>query len=102
MVAAIILVLTKGAAGEAYNAGGDEIVNINEVIGYMAQADERIISHIVEKEVDGDYSFSKGKGVNCIMLDNNKIKTLGWKQLFSNREGFTRMIGYYLSQKHKM
>ena len=96
MVAAILIVLTRGAMGEAYNSGGDEIVKMDDVIEWMINADPKIKSKLIEKEIDESYSFAPGKGVNFIKLSNNKLKRLGWEQLFSNQEGINRMMASYL------
>lgn len=96
MVAAVLAVLVKGEMGEAYNSGGDEIVKMDDVIGWMLKADDTIQSKLIEKEIDSSYSFAKGKGVNFVKLSNSKIKALGWKPIVSNQEGFTRMVRSYI------
>ncbi len=96
MVSAILLVLISGANGEAYNSGGDEIVKMDDVIAWMINADEKINSKLIEKKIDENYSFASGKGINFIKLSNEKIKKIGWKQLFTNEDGFTRTVKSYL------
>lgn len=102
MIAAIILVLIEGQNGEAYNSGGDEIVKMDDVIAWMINADPRIKSRLIEKEMDDNYSFGKGKGVNSLMLSSEKLKALGWKQLYNNEEGFTRVVKCYLEGNIKL
>lgn len=97
MTAAILLVLLKGDMGEAYNSGGDEIVKMDDVIEWMFNADPRIKSKLIQKEIDGNYHFAQGKGLNFIKLSNKKIKGIGWKQLYTNEEGFTRTVQSYLA-----
>lgn len=97
MTAAILLVLLKGENGEAYNSGGDEIVKMDDVIEWMFDADPRIKSKLTQKEIDGNYHFAQGKGLNFIKLSNKKIRGLGWKQLYTNKEGFTRTVRSFLS-----
>jgi nucleoside-diphosphate-sugar epimerase len=97
MVAAILLIMLKGNNGEAYNAGSDEIVKMDDVIAWMLQADPQIKSKLIEKEIDGNYNFAKGKGINFLKLSNEKLRSLGWRQLFSNEEGFKRMVKHYLT-----
>lgn len=96
MIAAILVVLVNGAMGEAYNSGGDEIVKMDDVIKWMIASDENIRSRLMEKEIDSDYNFAQGKGVNFKKLSNEKIKQIGWKQLWRNEEGFKRMVRSYL------
>ena len=98
MIAAILLVMLEGEDGGAYNSGGDEIVKMDDVIEWMVNADPCIRSALVEKEPDQNYRFGKGKGINFVKLSNYKLKALGWKQLYSNKEGFTRMVRYYLEE----
>ena len=95
MVAAILVVLTRGAMGEAYNSGGDEIVKMDDVIEWMICADKRIKSRLIEKEIDSNYSFAQGKGVNFVKLSNNKIRAIGWKPMFTNEDGFKRTVLSY-------
>ena len=96
MIAAILLVLIKGENGEAYNSGGDEIVKMDDVIEWMLKADNSIKSKLIEKEIDSNYNFAQGKGINFVKLSNEKIKEIGWKQLFTNEEGFKRTVKKYL------
>lgn len=98
MVAAILFVLVKGENGEAYNSGGDEIVKMDDVIEWMLKADSVIQSKLIKKEIDENYNFAQGKGINFVKLSNEKIRGLGWKQLFSNEEGFKRMMKSYLAE----
>ena len=98
MAAAILSVLLEGENGEAYNAGGDEIVKMDDVVEWMVNADPAIVSILREKEIDRNYSFGKGKGINFLKLSNQKLKELGWKQLYSNKDGFSRVVKYYLEE----
>lgn len=96
MIAAILVVLVKGEMGEAYNSGSDEIVKMNDVIQWMLEADDCIRSKLIEKEIDSNYSFAQGKGVNFKKLSNDKIKKIGWKQLYKNEDGFKRTVKSYI------
>lgn len=96
MIASMLLVLIDGENGEAYNSGGDEIVRMDDVIAWMVSADPSIKSHLIEKEIDKDYHFAKGKGINFVKVSNRKLTELGWKQLYSNKEGFSRLVKSYL------
>ena len=96
MITAILSILIKGEAGEAYNSGSDEVVKIDDVIDWMINADTRIRSKLIEKEIDSEYSFAKGKGVNFVKLSNTKLKKLGWIPLYTNEEGFKRTVKKYI------
>jgi nucleoside-diphosphate-sugar epimerase len=95
MCAAMIMILLKGENGQAYNAGGDELITVDDAIGYMVKAAGKKVN-LIEKEIDSSYAFKKGNGVNFLMLDNSKLKALGWKILFSNEDGFARTVKKYL------
>ncbi len=95
MVAAILTVLIKGENGEAYNSGSDEVVKMDDVIRWMLDADKRITSKIIEKEIDSKYSFAKGNGINFKKLCNDKIRSLGWNPMFRNEDGVKRMVQSY-------
>lgn len=96
MASAVLLVLLDGKNGEAYNAGGDEVATMEECITWMIDADPSIKSSLIEKKIDANYNFGKGEGINFIKLSNHKLTELGWKQLYSNKEGFSRMVKSYL------
>lgn len=97
MIAAILLVMLKGENGKAYNAAGDEVVKMDDVIEWMIRSDKRITSKLIEKDIDQNYSFSKGKGINYVKLSNERLKGLGWKQLFRVKDGFERTVKSYFS-----
>ncbi len=99
MIAAILIVLINGEMGEAYNSGSDEVVKMDNVIEWMLKADDSIKSKLIEKEIDNNYNFAQGKGVNFIKLSNEKIKGIGWKQLYTNEEGFKRTVKSYMEWK---
>lgn len=96
IISAILITLIYGNDGEAYNAGGDELISMDDAIRYMIKADKNGIVHLYEKEVDENYSFGKGNGINLIKLNNKKLKDLGWKILYSNAMGFERTVNSYL------
>lgn len=96
MVAAVLLVLLEGRNGEAYNAGGDEVVTMEECVTWMIGADPSIQSSLVEKKIDANYSFGERKGISFLKLSNHKLTELGWRQLYSNKEGFSRLVKSYL------
>ena len=98
MTAAILTVLTKGENGEAYNSGGDEIVKMDDVIEWMFDAVDSISSRLIEKEMDSNYNFAQGKGVNFVKLSNDKIRAIGWNPMFTNKDGFKRMVRSYMSK----
>lgn len=98
MITAILVVLVDGKAGEAYNAGSDELVKMDDAIKWMINADSRIKSKLIEKEIDNNYCFKKGQGINLIKVSSNKLQMLGWKTLYTNKQGFTRTVKKYMGE----
>lgn len=101
MVAAILLVLLEGENGGVYNACGDEIVKMDDVIAWMVESDPSVKSALIEREMDENYRFGKDKGLNFRKLSNHKLKELGWKQLYSCKDGFARVVKYYLEENRQ-
>lgn len=95
---AILFLMLCGESGEAYNACGDEIMTMDQVVECMLKSDPRIRSRLIEKPIDENYAFSKGKGINFIKLSNSKLRSLGWRPLWPNEEGLTQVIQYYLDK----
>lgn len=101
MCAAMLLTLIKGGNAEAYNAGNDELISVDEAIKIMVQSNKNIKGSLVEKDVDENYSFRKGKGINFVKIDNSKLKKLGWNIKYENQKGFSRVLNSYLEQYMK-
>ena len=96
MIAAVLLVLLEGKPGEAYNAGGDDVVKIDDVIEWMVHAAPNINSNLIEKEMDENYKFGKDSGTVFPKLSNHKLAELGWRQLYTPKDGFARMVRCYM------
>ena len=101
MIAAVLFILVKGAPGEAYNAGADELVKIDDAVSWIIEASEKTDSSVKQIDIDENYSFSKGKGVNDKKTSNEKLKSLGWRQLYTPKEGFARMVKSYIEDSKK-
>ncbi len=96
MIAAVLFVLVKGVPGEVYNAGADELVKIDDAVSWMINASGKTNPTVKQIDIDENYSFSKGKGVNDKKVSNEKLKALGWRQLYTPKDGFERMVRCYL------
>ena len=96
MIAAVLHILVKGIPGEVYNAGADELVKIDDAVSWMIDASEKADSAVKQIDIDENYNFSKGKGVNDKMVSNEKLKSLGWHQLYTPKDGFARMVRCYM------
>ena len=96
MIAAVLLILVKGISGEVYNAGADEIVKIDDAVSWMIDAAGKTDSAVKQIDIDENYNFSNGKGVNDKKVSNEKLKSLGWHQLYTPKDGFERMVKCYI------
>ena len=84
----ILTVLLKGESGQAYNIGHDEITTIKEMAEICAKAGnvELSVAHPTETELK---VFNP---MNNSALDNTKVKKLGYKNVFSVKDGITHTI----------
>lgn len=86
---AILSVLTSGVDGEAYNISNrDSIINIREMAEYLAEAGGvKLIFEIPSKtEID---TFNP---MDNSSLDSTKIKSLGWRGIFSAKDGLEHTV----------
>ena len=81
--AQILTVLLKGEPGEAYNIGHDEITSIREMASFYAKAGN--VKLIMLQPTSQE--LAAFNPMNNATLDNTKIKSLGYKNLFSVEEG---------------
>lgn len=84
----ILTVLIKGKCGEAYNIGHDEITTIRKMAEEYAKSGECELALIdptdVEKKV-----FNP---MDNAALNNEKVKKLGYRDIFSVEEGLTHTV----------
>jgi dTDP-glucose 4,6-dehydratase len=90
---AIDCVIQKGSLGEVYNIGGNnEVENINIIkliIKYLNKSDDLI--KYVKDRPGHDKRYA---------IDNTKITNeLGWKPMYSFKEGLEETIDWYLENK---
>lgn len=96
IVTGILCIMINGKTGEAYNGCGDTITTMDKVIAYMLNANNNIKSRLIEKPIDEHYPFGKNKGINFSKMDNGKLKSIGWKQLFAIEDGLAETVNSYL------
>lgn len=86
--AQILTVLLKGAKGQAYNVGHDEITTIRDMAKILANAGdvELTVAEPTEEELK---AFNP---MNNSSLDNKKVKELDYKDTFSVEEGLTHTV----------
>ena len=84
-VTALMSVMFKGLAGESYNISNEKsIATIAEVADICANLAGTDVDFDIPSELEAK-GFSKPQ--NCI-LDNSKLKSLGWKGLYTVKRGF--------------
>ena len=86
---ALLTVLLKGAAGEAYNISNpDSIASIREIADALAAAGQTEVVY----ENPSDAEKSSFNLMSNSALNSDKLCALGWKGLFSLEEGCRRTI----------
>lgn len=93
-IKALLLILTQGKNGEAYNVGSQlNEISIKE-LAYL------LIDHYPEKKVEVEYQIDPGSleytkmknPVDRIIPATNKLKNLGWREEFRLIDVFSRTI----------
>ena len=85
----ILTVLFKGQSGEAYNIANEEgMVAISDVAREIAKICETEVAFDIPSEIERK-GFSRPQ--NCI-LDNRKLKDLGWEGKYTLFEGLSSTI----------
>lgn len=88
-ISAIIHILFKGISGEAYNVSNEEgIVSIADVASEVARICGTKVVYDIPNEIELN-GFSRPQ--NCI-LDNRKLKELGWTGHYSLHDGLVSTI----------
>lgn len=86
--AAILIVLMKGAKGESYNIGHDEVTSIREMAQFLADAGN-VELKINPPKLEDIKQFNP---MDNSALKIDKIKAIGYKDTFSVCEGLTHTV----------
>lgn len=96
VVSALLKIMECGVSGEIYNISNENsIASIAEVAKLCAEIAGTEVVFDLPDEVEAK-GFSKSK--NCI-LDNSKLKSLGWDGKYSLRDGLTETIEYLKGER---
>lgn len=86
-VSGILKVLLDGINGEAYNIAADDAnMSLFDIAAYIASLSKTKVIFDMKDAVDG-----ASKATNAL-LDCTKLKDIGWKPLFSIKEGLERSL----------
>lgn len=100
VVNGLLLVALNGIAGEAYNLASngekDNFKAIDEIAQIIADTANELDK---EKKIYAYIKESIGERNAGIMLDNQKIKALGWSVETSMRDGIRETIGRYMGKR---
>ena len=97
-VSAIFKILLEGHPGEAYNVSYENsVASIAEVAKVVADITETSVIFGKPDKIE-QRGFSKAQ--NCI-LDNTKLKQLGWNGKFNLRQGMEHTIESLKDEKSK-
>lgn len=87
-VSAILVILLKGESEEAYNIANEEQeISIKEFVEKLAEISKVKVNFNIE--VNQEKGYSKVKNT---ILNNNKLKALGWIPLYSTKESLTNVL----------
>ena len=84
----ILTVLLKGESGQAYNIGHNEITTIKEMAKIYAKAGG--VNLIAVKPTEAE--LNAFNPMNNSALDSTRIEKLGYKNIFSVKEGLTHTV----------
>lgn len=95
-VTGLLCVLAYGLVGEAYNVANENaVVSIAEVAQTVANiAETKVVFELPDEKEKKGYSIPQ----NCI-LDNTKLKLLGWKGIYDIKNGINETIMILKNQK---
>lgn len=81
-------IILKGKNGQAYNVGNDYEISILELANIIIKASGK---NYLKVNFNDKIISNSGKSSNCL-LDNSKLKKLGWKPITNELEGFSKVI----------
>lgn len=92
-IAGYFLILLCGIHGEAYNVcNSQEFYSIAELAQIMVQLYPELGLKVVKRKREKEDKYIENSVANYIPPDDNKLRELGWKPVYSVTTGFKRVI----------
>lgn len=89
VVSALFYILFNGVSGEAYNVSNEEsITTIKNLANMISRLSDESVVQLDDEEID---KIHYSRPHNCV-LDNKKLKDIGWKGKYSLNEGIKSTI----------
>lgn len=97
-VVAYFLILLKGKPGEAYNVSNTrEFYSISELANVLVSLYPELQLKVVKKQREVSEAYVENKEANFIPISSSKLEKLGWCCEYTVKEGFKRVIDYYMT-----
>jgi nucleoside-diphosphate-sugar epimerase len=98
-ITGLLYVLAKGNIGEAYNVSNEKsVVSIAELAQKVADLSGSEVTYEVPDELELK-GYSKPQ--NCI-LDNSKLKSLGWRGCYSLHDGIKQCLSILKGEEQRL
>lgn len=89
VISGILTVMLKGEAGTSYNIASDNSdISLENMANYIAKIQNMKVEYIDMPKID----IQKNNQMTYAILDNNKLKSLGWYSIYDIYEGLNRTM----------
>ena len=96
VVKGIYTVLLNGTNGEAYNIGGEKPISVMELAKLLIVLCPKKKIKIIKQLQKRGNEYLVSPLHKQYPINVNKLKALGWKQTYTNKEGFKRTINSFI------
>lgn len=96
-ISGMFAVLFKGENGEAYNiCNTDQFVTIRELAEILVTLRKDVELKVTWKERPKDEHYTENTAIGDVAPSNQKLKLLGWTPKHDIRDGFERVLQYFM------